>query len=80
MNIQTVCSKVLNVPYFSNFKDLTFISMSFSCADLEGEGGGRDRRPMVLFYFHIIRIVRPAKRDWAVLSKDTPVDFSIYNR
>ena len=25
----------------------------------------------------LLRIVRPVKRDWAVLSKDTPVDISI---
>ena len=27
----------------------------------------------------LICIVRPVKRDWAVLSKDTPVDISILN-
>ena len=26
---------------------------------------------------HCVCIVRPVKRDWAVLSKDTPVDISI---
>ena len=28
---------------------------------------------LILFYY----IVRPVKRDWAVLSKDTPLDISI---
>ena len=29
---------------------------------------------------YICVIVRPVKRDWAVLSKDTPMDISIKNR
>ena len=38
-----------------------------------GEGVGK--RGTLIFSY--IRIVRPVKRDWAVLSKDTPVDISI---
>ena len=30
-----------------------------------------------VFYDFDIGIVRPVKRDWAVLSKDTPLDISI---
>ena len=35
---------------------------------------------MIIFHSintYVVGIVRPVKRDWAVLSKDTPVDISI---
>ena len=34
-------------------------------------------RFLLLKSLYIEHIVRPVKRDWAVLSKDTPVDISI---
>ena len=44
---------------------------------LSNSSVGRDQLGEMIITLEPHGIVRPVKRDWAVLSKDTPVDISI---